>query len=115
MATSGSSFNPTPLAHADNLEEGHPRGSPLQPHATRALYIYDQPCFSGIRYQALRHNRGSPSSGEYRCHNPEVPYVEVEELEPDLTVKFALKEGPTNYPKGHLRALAPTRFRKSGS
>ncbi|GFX70523.1 uncharacterized protein TNCV_874971 [Trichonephila clavipes] len=30
MAASGSSFNPTPLAHADNLGEGHLRGSPLQ-------------------------------------------------------------------------------------
>ncbi|GFU64000.1 hypothetical protein TNCV_245781 [Trichonephila clavipes] len=30
MAASGSSFNPTPLAHADNLGKGHPRGSPLQ-------------------------------------------------------------------------------------
>ncbi|GFX53577.1 uncharacterized protein TNCV_2326921 [Trichonephila clavipes] len=30
MATSGSSFNPTPLAHADNLGEGHSRGAPLQ-------------------------------------------------------------------------------------
>ncbi|GFX21510.1 hypothetical protein TNCV_1399241 [Trichonephila clavipes] len=38
--------------------------------------------------------------------------VEEEELEPDPTVKFALK-GPTNYPKGYLRALTPTRFRKA--
>ncbi|GFX59750.1 hypothetical protein TNCV_1777891 [Trichonephila clavipes] len=30
MAASGSSFNPTPLAHADNLGEGQPKGSPLQ-------------------------------------------------------------------------------------
>ncbi|GFV95012.1 hypothetical protein TNCV_1030101 [Trichonephila clavipes] len=30
MAISGSSFNPTSLAHADNLAEGHPRGTPLQ-------------------------------------------------------------------------------------
>ncbi|GFV38029.1 hypothetical protein TNCV_2306241 [Trichonephila clavipes] len=39
--------------------------------------------------------------------------VEEEELEPDPTVKFALKEGTTNYPKGYLRALTPTRFRKT--
>ncbi|GFV24688.1 uncharacterized protein TNCV_881581 [Trichonephila clavipes] len=38
--------------------------------------------------------------------------VEEEELEPDPTVKFALKESPTNYPKGYLRVLTPTRFRK---
>ncbi|GFV80722.1 hypothetical protein TNCV_4618841 [Trichonephila clavipes] len=37
---------------------------------------------------------------------------EEEELEPDPTVKFALKEGPTNYPKGYLLVLTPTRFRK---
>ncbi|GFV38433.1 transposable element Tc3 transposase [Trichonephila clavipes] len=38
--------------------------------------------------------------------------VEEEELVPDPTVKFALKENPINYPKGYLRALTPTRFRK---
>ncbi|GFX21016.1 hypothetical protein TNCV_2044921 [Trichonephila clavipes] len=38
--------------------------------------------------------------------------VEEEELEPDPTFKFALKESPTSYPKGYLRALTPTRFRK---
>ncbi|GFT95329.1 uncharacterized protein TNCV_3326141 [Trichonephila clavipes] len=38
--------------------------------------------------------------------------VEEEELEPDPTVKFALKENPVNYPKGYLRSLTPTRFRK---
>ncbi|GFY19921.1 hypothetical protein TNCV_2146141 [Trichonephila clavipes] len=41
--------------------------------------------------------------------------VEEEELEPYPTVKFTLKEGPTSYPKGYLRALTPTRFRKSRS
>ncbi|GFV47947.1 uncharacterized protein TNCV_3044191 [Trichonephila clavipes] len=41
--------------------------------------------------------------------------VKEEELEPNPTVKFALKEGPTNYPKGYLRALTPTRLRKSRS
>ncbi|GFW49635.1 hypothetical protein TNCV_2844161 [Trichonephila clavipes] len=30
MAPSSSSFIPTPLAHADNQGEGHPRGAPLQ-------------------------------------------------------------------------------------
>ncbi|GFV83189.1 hypothetical protein TNCV_1899161 [Trichonephila clavipes] len=30
MAASGSSFIPTPLAHADNQGEGPPRGAPLQ-------------------------------------------------------------------------------------
>ncbi|GFW06473.1 uncharacterized protein TNCV_2188071 [Trichonephila clavipes] len=42
-------------------------------------------------------------------------HVEEEKLEPDPTVKFTLKESPTNYPKGYLRALTPTRFRKSRS
>ncbi|GFV38034.1 hypothetical protein TNCV_2306291 [Trichonephila clavipes] len=41
--------------------------------------------------------------------------VEEKKLEPDPTVKFALKEGPTNYTKGYLRALTPSRFRKSRS
>ncbi|GFV98165.1 hypothetical protein TNCV_4449221 [Trichonephila clavipes] len=35
--------------------------------------------------------------------------VKEEELEPDPT------EGPTNFPKGYLRALTPTRFRKTSS
>ncbi|GFX98426.1 hypothetical protein TNCV_4001951 [Trichonephila clavipes] len=39
--------------------------------------------------------------------------VEEEELEPDPTVKFALKENPINYPKGYLRVLTPTCFRKN--
>ncbi|GFX60117.1 uncharacterized protein TNCV_4532781 [Trichonephila clavipes] len=39
--------------------------------------------------------------------------VEEEELEPDLTDKFAITEHPTNFPKGYLHALTPTRFRKS--
>ncbi|GFV44729.1 hypothetical protein TNCV_3721 [Trichonephila clavipes] len=37
---------------------------------------------------------------------------EEEELEPDPTVKFVHKENPINYPKGYIRALTPTRFRK---
>ncbi|GFS87109.1 hypothetical protein TNCV_1130221 [Trichonephila clavipes] len=41
--------------------------------------------------------------------------VEEEELEPDPTFKFAFKESPTSYSKGYLRALTPTRFRKSRS
>ncbi|GFW01636.1 hypothetical protein TNCV_4085511 [Trichonephila clavipes] len=39
--------------------------------------------------------------------------VQEEELEPDPTVKFVLKENPINYPKRYLRALTPTRFRKN--
>ncbi|GFW27182.1 uncharacterized protein TNCV_94081 [Trichonephila clavipes] len=39
--------------------------------------------------------------------------VEEEELEPDPTDKFAITEHPINFPKGYLRALTPTRFRKS--
>ncbi|GFX79943.1 hypothetical protein TNCV_558421 [Trichonephila clavipes] len=41
--------------------------------------------------------------------------VKEEELDPDFTFKFALKESPINYPKGYLRTLTPTRFRKSRS
>ncbi|GFY09237.1 hypothetical protein TNCV_2991551 [Trichonephila clavipes] len=40
--------------------------------------------------------------------------VEEEELEPDPTDKFAIKECPTNFPKGYLRALTLTRYRKDG-
>ncbi|GFW30538.1 hypothetical protein TNCV_454761 [Trichonephila clavipes] len=39
--------------------------------------------------------------------------VEEEELEQDPTDKFAIKECPTNFPKGYLRALTPSRYRKS--
>ncbi|GFT53943.1 uncharacterized protein TNCV_418481 [Trichonephila clavipes] len=35
MAASSSSFIPTPLAQADNLGEGHPRGAPLQRRPTK--------------------------------------------------------------------------------
>ncbi|GFT51001.1 hypothetical protein TNCV_2585971 [Trichonephila clavipes] len=41
--------------------------------------------------------------------------VEEEELEPDHAFKFVLKESSTSYPKRYLRALTPTRFRKSCS
>ncbi|GFX69633.1 hypothetical protein TNCV_1770021 [Trichonephila clavipes] len=41
--------------------------------------------------------------------------VKEEELEPDPTVKFVLKENAINYPKGYLRAFTPTRFRKNRS
>ncbi|GFS52530.1 hypothetical protein TNCV_4851761 [Trichonephila clavipes] len=39
--------------------------------------------------------------------------VEQEEFEPDPTDKFDIKECPTNFPKGYLRALTPSRYRKS--
>ncbi|GFW40770.1 hypothetical protein TNCV_4528591 [Trichonephila clavipes] len=35
--------------------------------------------------------------------------VQEEELEPD---KFTIKECPQNFPKGYLRAITPTRYRK---
>ncbi|GFV91607.1 uncharacterized protein TNCV_4761721 [Trichonephila clavipes] len=38
--------------------------------------------------------------------------TQEEELEPDPTDKFAIKECPTNFPKGYLRALTPTQYRK---
>ncbi|GFV15211.1 uncharacterized protein TNCV_4650431 [Trichonephila clavipes] len=41
--------------------------------------------------------------------------VEEEELVPDPTFKFTFKESLTSYPKGYLRELTPTRFRKSRS
>ncbi|GFX42199.1 hypothetical protein TNCV_3003401 [Trichonephila clavipes] len=50
---------------------------------------------------------------EYVTDEKEITYdVEEEELEPDPTFKFALKESPISYPKGYLRALTPMRFRK---
>ncbi|GFU65055.1 uncharacterized protein TNCV_4130611 [Trichonephila clavipes] len=39
--------------------------------------------------------------------------VEKEELVSDPTDKFTIKEDPLNFPKGYLRALTPTRYRKS--
>ncbi|GFV16093.1 hypothetical protein TNCV_3378571 [Trichonephila clavipes] len=41
--------------------------------------------------------------------------VEEEELEPDPTDKFAIKECFINNPDKYIRALTPTRFRKSRS
>ncbi|GFW38761.1 hypothetical protein TNCV_3881281 [Trichonephila clavipes] len=41
--------------------------------------------------------------------------VEEEELEPDPTFKLSFKESSSSYPKGYLRALTPTRFRKNRS
>ncbi|GFV82794.1 uncharacterized protein TNCV_4147621 [Trichonephila clavipes] len=39
MAASGSSFIPTPLAHANNLGEGHPRGRPYNGAQQNVIYI----------------------------------------------------------------------------
>ncbi|GFT45456.1 hypothetical protein TNCV_349251 [Trichonephila clavipes] len=39
-------------------------------------------------------------------------YDVEEELEPDPTDKFVLKECPTNFPREYLRSLSPTRFKK---
>ncbi|GFW88979.1 hypothetical protein TNCV_2684131 [Trichonephila clavipes] len=39
--------------------------------------------------------------------------VEEEKLEPDPTDKFTIKEDPLNFPKGYLRSLTPSRYRKS--
>ncbi|GFX06814.1 hypothetical protein TNCV_1201311 [Trichonephila clavipes] len=39
--------------------------------------------------------------------------VEEEELEQYPTDKLVIKEGPTNFPKGYLRALTPSRYRKN--
>ncbi|GFS56010.1 hypothetical protein TNCV_2564531 [Trichonephila clavipes] len=39
--------------------------------------------------------------------------VEEEELEPDPTDKFTIKEDPLNFPKGYLRSLTPSRYRKT--
>ncbi|GFV74346.1 uncharacterized protein TNCV_5127891 [Trichonephila clavipes] len=39
MAASSSSFIPTPLAHADTLREGHPRGRPNFGAQRNLIYI----------------------------------------------------------------------------
>ncbi|GFU73690.1 hypothetical protein TNCV_3960101 [Trichonephila clavipes] len=39
--------------------------------------------------------------------------VVEEELEPDPTDKFTIKEDPLKFPKGYLRALTPSLYRKS--
>ncbi|GFW14830.1 hypothetical protein TNCV_1562931 [Trichonephila clavipes] len=60
------------------------------------------------------HRPRKSASAEYATNEEDmITYdVEEEELEPDPTVKFALKESPTSYPKGYLRALTSTHFRK---
>ncbi|GFY08379.1 hypothetical protein TNCV_1357851 [Trichonephila clavipes] len=51
---------------------------------------------------------------EYVTDEEDITYdVEEEELEPDPTDKFTIKEDPLNFPKRYLRALTPSRYRKS--
>ncbi|GFS65838.1 hypothetical protein TNCV_390681 [Trichonephila clavipes] len=50
---------------------------------------------------------------EYTTDDEDMLMYDVEEeLEPDPTDKFVLKECPTNFPKESLCSLTPTRFRK---
>ncbi|GFT02068.1 hypothetical protein TNCV_83751 [Trichonephila clavipes] len=68
----------------------------------------------GIEIKMAPHRPRKSAATEYATDEEDmIPYdVEEEELGPNPTVKFALKESPTSYPKGYLRALTPTRFRK---
>ncbi|GFX42486.1 hypothetical protein TNCV_1520491 [Trichonephila clavipes] len=67
-----------------------------------------------IEIKMAKHKPRKSAPTEYTTDDEDMlMYDEEEELEPDPTVKFVLKECPTNFPKGYLRSLTPTRFRKS--
>ncbi|GFU05449.1 uncharacterized protein TNCV_3290961 [Trichonephila clavipes] len=60
-----------------------------------------------------KHKPRKSAPTEYTTDDEDMLMYDVkEELEPDPTDKFALKEDPSNFPRGYLRSLTPTRFRK---
>ncbi|GFW34160.1 hypothetical protein TNCV_288421 [Trichonephila clavipes] len=60
-----------------------------------------------------KHKPRKAAPTEYTTDDEDMLIYDVEEeLEPDPTDKFILKECPTNFHKGYLRSLTPTRFRK---
>ncbi|GFX24445.1 uncharacterized protein TNCV_992601 [Trichonephila clavipes] len=70
-----------------------------------------------IEIKMAKHKPRKSAPTEYTTDDEDlIMYdVEEEELEPNPTDKFAIKECPINFPKGYLRALTPTRYRKSRS
>ncbi|GFW89318.1 hypothetical protein TNCV_3966081 [Trichonephila clavipes] len=67
-----------------------------------------------IEIKMAKHKPGKSAPTEYTTDDEDMLMYDVEEeLEPDPTDKFAFKECSTNFSKGYLRSLTPTRFRKS--
>ncbi|GFX24198.1 DUF1758 domain-containing protein [Trichonephila clavipes] len=60
-----------------------------------------------------KHKPRKSAPTEYTNDDEDMLMYDVEEeLEPDPTDKFVSKECPSNFPKGYLRSLTPTQFRK---
>ncbi|GFX55145.1 hypothetical protein TNCV_1156061 [Trichonephila clavipes] len=66
-----------------------------------------------IEIKMAKHKPRKSAPTEYTTDDEDLlMYDAEEELETDPTDKFVFKERPTNFPKGYLRSLTPTRFRK---
>ncbi|GFW42336.1 hypothetical protein TNCV_1207881 [Trichonephila clavipes] len=70
-----------------------------------------------IEIKMAKHKHRKSACTEYTTDDEDLIMYDAkeEELEPDPTDKFAIIEHPTNFPKGYLHALTPTRFRKNRS
>ncbi|GFW56331.1 hypothetical protein TNCV_2088401 [Trichonephila clavipes] len=56
-----------------------------------------------------KHKPRKSAPTEYTTDDEDMLMYDVEEeLEPDPTDKFVLKEDPSNFPRGYLRSLTPT-------
>ncbi|GFU65201.1 glycerol-3-phosphate dehydrogenase [Trichonephila clavipes] len=69
-----------------------------------------------IEIKMAPYRRKKPAPTEYTTDEEDlITYDVEEELEPDPTDKFAIMEYHINNPDKYIRALTPTRFRKSKS
>ncbi|GFS92452.1 uncharacterized protein TNCV_1159431 [Trichonephila clavipes] len=60
-----------------------------------------------------KHKPRKSAPTEYTTDDEDMLMYDVEgELESDPTDNFVLKESPSNFPRGYIRSLTPTRFRK---
>ncbi|GFX54073.1 putative RNA-directed DNA polymerase from transposon BS [Trichonephila clavipes] len=67
-----------------------------------------------IEIKMAKHKPRKSGPTEYTTDDEDMLMYDVEEeLESDPTDKFVLKESPSNFPRGYIRSLTPTRFRKS--
>ncbi|GFX44332.1 hypothetical protein TNCV_1097721 [Trichonephila clavipes] len=67
-----------------------------------------------IEIKMPKHKPKGSAPTEYTTDDEDMLMYDVEdELESDPTDKFVLKECPSNFPRGYIRSLTPSRFRKS--
>ncbi|GFS97068.1 RNA-directed DNA polymerase from mobile element jockey [Trichonephila clavipes] len=67
-----------------------------------------------IEIKMAKHKPRKSAPTEYTTDDEDMLMHDVEEeLESGPTDKFVFKESPSNFPRGYIRYLTPTRFRKS--